>query len=68
MSDIKILGSSWSTLKDGSVIGIVRIWNGHEEKAYIGLIKSPSTDEQRDVMVIAEHGVPFSLEAAKRIA
>jgi hypothetical protein len=63
--DTKILGSVWYTLLDGTVIGIVVINNGYEDKAYIGI--GSGVHQGMDERLVYGKGVPFPLKQAKEM-
>lgn len=65
MTEIKILGSFWMHLRSHTVLGIVVIDNGFEEKAYIG--ECGGIDQKLDEKNIVKNGSKFPLKQAKEL-
>ena len=62
MSERKVLGDIWFNY--GTVcIGIVLMHNGHEEKAYIGVV--PGHDREADIAAILDYSARFPTGAAR---
>ena len=59
---VKIKGSIWFSLISGTMIGIVVMNNGYEDKAYIGI--GTGLDEKQDEQQLARDGTPFPLKQA----
>lgn len=67
MGDVDVVDVCWwcvrnfhgvyGKISQNTCIGVVKINNGHEEKAYIGL--GNGLNEEEDIKLILECGVPF---------
>lgn len=60
---MKVIEVTWFNSINGSLIGLVLIDAGSEEKAYIGVAKG--VDEREDVENICRFGAKFPVGAAR---
>jgi len=60
---MKVYGAVWfSQMGTTDSIGIVTFNNGHEDKAYIGIVNG--TDEKEDIKQVLLNGSPFPFAQA----